>query len=472
MKLIASFKKNPLRWQWVAFGVVTLFCYLFFVHPDVIETANHSYLLLDSTFKGRFFDFYNFVIEKPFGKTLYYINNAHYNIVIYIIFAIFELPVYIITNVFHLGINEPLLYYIGKFVSLGFFIACIPVVKKIALELGFSELDSHWASFFFALFPPAFFSAVIMGQYDTLCLFFLLVGFLYWLRNDMWKFVFWFGLGAACKFFPLFLFIPLLLLKEKRILHIIKYGICSLWLVIPTTLLFFGRTGDMSAFNDVMIERLFAAKISAAMNVSVFPILFLLVCFVCYLWKPAKERLPKIGLWVCLAVLSILFFFVDWHPQWLILLAPFMVLTTFAEKNRLPWFLLDIIFSIGFFILCAIVHPNQLEANLFDFGLIGIITNLRTTSNIVGYNSISFYYNTVFPIIGAIPMVLIGGTFIAQTILKRPTSSGTLATRLSKDDPSLTVTHYGWMAWILFGVSISVWLLPTIYTWLKCFNIL
>lgn len=470
MKLITSFKKNPLRCHWLAFGIICLLCYLLFVHPDVIETANHSYLFIDSIPKGRFLDFYNYVIEHPYKQNLYYINNAHYNIVIYLIFSIFELPVYLVTSIFGLGINEPLLYYIGKLVSLGFFIACIPIVKKIALQLGFSETISHWASFFFAIFPPAFFSAVVMGQYDTLCLFFLLFGFLRWLQGKQWGFVFWFGLGAACKFFPLFLFIPLLLLTEKRILQIIKYALCSLWLVVPTTLLYLGRTGDMNTFNDIMIQRLFSARISAASNVSIFPILFLLVCFVCYIWAPAKERIPKIGLWICLAVFSLFFFFVEWHPQWLILMAPFMVLTTFAEKNKLPWFWLDIVFSAGFFILCAVTHPNQLEANLFDFGIIGIITNLRTTSS-AGYNSISFYYN-LLPIVSAIPMVLIGGVLIAQTILKRPSSTGTLATKLSKDTPALYTKRYGLMAWVIFVIGISVWLLPTIFTWLKCFDFL
>ncbi|MDL2325172.1 hypothetical protein LJC61_08540 [Ruminococcaceae bacterium OttesenSCG-928-A16] len=470
MKIAKKFKSNPLRWHWVVFGAVCLLAYLFFVHPDVIETSNHSYLLLDSIFKGRFLDFYNYVMEHPFQKNLYYINNAHYNIVIYAIFAIAELPVFIFNAIFGTAINEPLLYYIGKLVSLGFFVTCIPLVRRIASQLGFSNTDSHWASFFFATFPPAFFSAVVMGQYDTLCLFFLLLGFSHWLKGNYWAFTLWFGVGAACKFFPLLVFIPLLLLVEKRPLHLLKYGAASLWLVAPTTLLYMGRTGDMSLFNDLMISRLFAAKIPAAVNISIFPLLLFVLFIACYLYTPAKQLLAKTGLWACLASFGLLFMFVNWHPQWFILIAPFLVLTTFAEKERVPWFWLNIALSAGFFILCATAYAYQLEANLLDFGLVGIITNLLTSSS-PGYNSISFYYN-LLPVILALPMVLVGGVLTANVLLKAPGKNGTLASRLAAGNAALTTSKYGWFAWGVFAGGTAIWLLPTLFTWLKCFNFL
>lgn len=472
ISLVQKIKKHPLWVHWLIFGVVCLVFYLLFVHPDVIETANHSYLLLDSLFKGRFLDFYNYVMEHPFGKNLYYINNAHYNIVIYIIFAVAELPVFLFNSIFGTAVNEPLLYYIGKLVSTGFFFACLPVIKRIALQLGFSEQDSNWAPLFFAAMPPAFFSAIVMGQYDSLCLFFLLMGFLNWLRGKPLAFTLWFGVGAACKFFPLLLFVPLLLLIEKRPLHIIKYGLLSLWLVAPTTLLFLGRTGDMGTFNNLMMERLFAVKMPAAANVAVFPLLFLLLCFACYLWAPKPQALARTGLWACLAAFGILFLFVSWHPQWLILITPFLIFSAFAEKNRTPWFWLNLAFSVGFFLFCALGYPHQLEANLFDFGLPGIITGMQTTSIAAGYNSISFYYNSLLAVINILPMALVGGGLIAYTLFTFPGKNGTPANRLSGDAQTLAPAHLGRFLWGGFGAGIAVWLLPTLFTWFKCFGLL
>ena len=85
--------------------LVLLLCFTAaFVHPDLMETANHSYLLLDNIFSGRFLDFYTDVFAH--GSDLYYINAAHYNIAAYMMFAVWELPVWLVNRVFSLAVNE------------------------------------------------------------------------------------------------------------------------------------------------------------------------------------------------------------------------------------------------------------------------------------------------------------------------------------------------------------------------------
>ncbi|MFV0412187.1 MAG: glycosyltransferase 87 family protein [Oscillospiraceae bacterium] len=466
---LQKIKKLPLRWHWLAFGVFCLLAYALFAHPDVVETSNHSYLLLDSTFKGNFLNFYNDVMAHPFGKNLYYTNNAHYNIVIYIIFALAELPVFLFNLIFKTALNEPLLYFIGKLVSAASFIACIPVFYRIARELDIKQPDAHWAALFFALSPPAFFASMVMGQYDSICLFFILMGLLQWLRGKTLACSLWFGLGASSKFFALFLLVPLVLLVEKRPLHIIKHGLVSLWLVLPASLLFWGRTGDMGIFNDIMISRLFSAKIPAASDVSIFPLLYVLLCIAAYLWRPKKEDTGRTGIWLCLAAFSFLFLFVSWHPQWVILLMPFLVLTTFMEKNRTPWFWVDLVLAAGYFLFCAIGYPRQLEANLLDYGLLNALTGLHTSA-VPDYNAISFYLYLI-PVVAALPMVLFGGAVLAHLLFKVPLRGGTPAARLAGAAAS-PAKELPVFVWLVFLGGMAVWFVPTLFTWLKCFAIL
>ncbi len=467
MATLTKTKMQPARLHWILFFSLCAVCLALFAHPDVIETANHGYLFWDSLFGGRFLHFYNNIIAHE--NSLYYINSAHYNIAVYLIFALAELPVYLFNLIFGTAVSEPLVYFIGKLVSAGFFVACIPVVMLIAQELGLDKVTSRWAGLFFALWPPAFFSSIIMGQYDSLCLFFLLVSVLCWLRGKMLYFALWMGAGAACKFFPLMVFIPLLLLREKRFLQILKYAAISLWLLVPTTLLFWGRTGDIGAFNSIMISRLFGGVLMGGWPLYLFPITLLILCFVAYLWSPPKDALGKTGIWICLTVFASLFLFADWHPQWMILIAPFLVLTTFLEKQRRPWFLLDIVFAAGFFLFCAVTHPNQLEANLLDFGVVGLATGLKT-STFPLHNAILFYYEKL-PLVSALPMVLVGGALLANVIFKAPLMRGTPASRLATgagpDDKRLPAYLWG-----VFGGGMAVWLLPTVFTWLKCFSFL
>lgn len=469
ISVVKKIKQNPLWRHWLVFAGLCVLAYAFFAHPDVIETANHGYVLITSTLKGRFLNFYNDVMAHPFGTYLYYINFAHYNIIIYVLFAIVELPYVALHLLFNTALNEPLLYYIGKLVSAGFYIACIPMVNRVALQLGLAEKDAQLAALFFALLPPVFFSSMIMGQYDSICLFFVLLGLYQWLKGNLMLCAVFMGAGAAGKFFSLMVLVPLVLLAEKRPLHIIKYGLVSLWLVGPTSLLFMGRTGDMGMFNNLMMARLFSAKIPAAADLPIFPTLYVILCVAAFFWQPGEKRIKQCGIWLCLAVFCGLFFFVDWHPQWIVLLAPFMVLTTFLEKNRTPWFWVDIMLSAGFFLHCALSHPYQLEANMLDYGVLGL-AGLRTVG-LESYKSISFYLN-LLPVVPALPMVLFGAGLILHTLFKLPLGRGTPATLLAKDIAAPKQTELVFYAWLVFGLGMAVWFFPTIFTWLKCFAIL
>src|SRR5699024_11596696 len=40
-------------------------------------------------------------------------------------------------------------------------------------------------------------------------------------------------------------------------------------------------------------------------------------------------------------VFSLLFLLVQWHPQWLILLTPFLILSTWQAQNRTPWLVMN-----------------------------------------------------------------------------------------------------------------------------------
>ena len=464
---LEKWKKLPLRRHWLVFGLLCAAAYTLFAHPDVIETSNHAYVLLDSLFKGRFFHFYNDVMAQPFGKDLYYINFAHYNIAVYLIFAVAELPVFLFNLIFG-TYHEPLLYFIGKLVSAGFFFACIPLVKNIAEALGLKNDTPHWAALFFALSPPVFFSCVVMGQYDSICLFFTLLGVWHYLRGNTIACAFWLGAGAGGKFFSLLLLVPLVLLAEKRPLHILKHGAVSLWLLLPTSLLFWGRTGDMGAFTNIMISRLFAAKLPAASDVSIFPLLYCCLCILAYLWQPRREDRGRIALWLCLAVFSALFLFVAWHPQWLVLLMPFLVLATFLEKKQEVWFFADMALSAGFFLFCFVTHPRQLEANMLDYGLLAALTDNRIGFLDPAPNPVLFYLN-LLPVVSALPMVLFGGALLCHMVFKFPAPGGTPAARLAREGSNTPAKILPRYLWAVFCLPMAAWLLPTLFTWIKAF---
>lgn len=449
--------REPKRSQWLIFIAVCAAGFVLFLHADVIETANHSYILLDSFFGGQFRSFYGNVAAHE--NAFYYINNAHYNIVVYLLFALAELPVYIINHIFDLAPNEAVLSFVGKLVSTAFFFASLPLVSAIGRMAGLSQRAAGWAPLFFALWPPAFFSVLAMGQYDSICVFLTLLAVYWWMQGKMLRFAIVFGVAIPFKIFAALLMVPLLLLREKRILQVLKYALISLWVLVPTGLLFAGHTFSMGQFTTEMTQRLFAASLPAARQLPVFALCYGLLCVLCYFWRPAEEKLPRLGLWLGLATYGLVFLFVEWHPQWLILLAPWAVLTTLLEKQHAAWLLVDILLCAGFFLVCAAAFPGQLEANLMDRGLPGLIAGATWQ----GTALIGTY--TKLDVIGYLPTVLFSIPLAAHLLLKLPLPGGTPAGRLcAKTSPIPALESRPALAlWLLFGIGFGLcWLAPVL----------
>ncbi len=447
-----------------------LLSFLFMSHPDLWETANHSYVFLESLFSGNVFNFYEFCAAH--NNTYYYINVANYNIFMYILFGLWELPVFLFNKRLGLALNEIFIWYWAKALCCAFFVGCGYMVKQIGVELGFSENKARFAAMFFLFYPVAFFSPMAMGQYDVLCLFFTLWAMVYYMRDDMKKFSLVMGVSFVYKFFSLMIFVPLLLLKEKKILNLIKYGLMSLWLYIPSTLLYMGRTGNAAVFTQAMIDRMFEVRLDMGMRiVPVFMLLYAIIVFVSFLYVPGKKAYEKyLGIYIPMVVFCLLFNYIYWHPQWLVLVIPFIVLTTFMQENQSPWFYLDIVFCRGFFLFALYNYSNQTGAVLFDGGLIGHILGLKVITSPDWKPLLDFMVN--IPYVYIMTPVMFSGAIFANIILKFPVSGQTVSDKLScaKAYDKIPTKIYLYMIFVIG--FIVLWLCPSALEWLNAMAII
>ncbi len=452
---------RELRWHWLAAGLLALAAFFCFVHYDLWETSAHSALFLESIFTGEPRSFYGLVAA---GNNPYdYVNNANYNPAMYSVFALAELPVYLLYRALGSLPPQALLGFVAKAVCAAFYAGCVLLMPALGKVAGLSEKDAAYAALFFALWPPAFFSCFVMGQYDVICLFLMLAGFLCWTQGWMWPFALFFGAAFAAKSFPALLFLPLLLLREKRPLRLLLYGGASLWLLLPTGLLYRGLTLGAADFNTLMAQRLFATRLMGGREIPLFALLFGLLCVVCWFWRPAQEKMVRSGLWLGLCTFGLLFLLAEWHPQWLILLTPFVVLTTLLEKQRIYWFFADILFCLGFFLVTAAAFPAQAEANMLYFGLPG-----RLFGFVFGGAGIMQKLVGLWPLAAYLPMAVFGAAVLAQMVLKMPLPGGTPAARLCGGEGfpgALGQKSLGFYAWAVFLVGLGLcWLAPLLWT--------
>lgn len=440
--------------------------FLLWNHPDIQETARHTRILLEDLFSGRFFDFYN---DTMAGREIYgYANAAHYHIVFYLLCALWDLPVYLLS--LFLPVSDFAFVLWTKLLGVGAWAVSGLLLGKLAGKMGSPDDDAAWVPYAFWLCPIAFFTVLAMGQYDSLCLVFLLWALLLYWDGRMPAFCLVIGAAMVFKMFALFIAIPLLLLREKRVLRLIGYGVLCLWLYLPGVLLFRGRDGDAGFFNGLIADRLFVQRLGVEAAPSLVLTLLAVLYMICWAWRPADERsLRDKSPYVCMAAFAVLFLCVEWHPQWLILITPFLILTTLSSRHRLWWLVLQIIFTASFFVLVFYRFPAQLECNLFDFGVLGewaglLVSGAETMRTNTIYFDLLPYAKELAAVGFAAPLLLsLAGKF--------PLRGVQLADRLDRGEavcvwPSASV----WLPFIAaFGVF---WFVPTAFAWLKSLAIL
>ncbi len=448
---------------------------LFFVlfigtyHVDLIETSNHSYIFLESIYTGNVHDFYNYVIERPLD--LYYTNFANYNILTYVIFGIWQLPFFIVSKLFSVMIDDRIILFYTKILIVAAYCGCGYMVKRICEDLKLTKNTAYTAAIFFLFNPIVFFSPVAIGQHDVLCLLFLLWGLSYYIRGDMLKFTLLTGVSVVFKFFSLFAFIPLVLLKEKKILSVLKYFALSLWLYIPTTLLFLGKTESASHFTRLMFERLLTPTISTAFEpVSIVLLGFVLICVFCYFYCK-KDNIEYLSVYIPMAVYVLLLYGIYWHPQWTILMMPFIVITTFMQKNKFIYWCIDIAMCFAFFMTIFVEFPIHFGASLISNGVFGIFVtgNIHTTGL---WRSISELLLLRIPYFTNLVAVILSAALFANVIFKFPLKNTSVSDKITNVQLYDKFT-YKQALYVIFAIGfVCSWFLPTLLELLNAIAII
>lgn len=289
-----------------------------------------------SVFAGRFDDFYAFAKESQLAGLMG--HEPTYDIIFYLTVGIWELPIAVIETVLHASfVRNVLVIVYSKTLLLLFVAFSAEMIRKIALELEISEQNAKWAKFMFLTSGFIYAYTCIAGQYDIIGIFFSLVGVYYYLKGNMKKFGLLFIVAVQYKFFPLFVFLPLLLLKEKNIGKIILY----LTGPVISVLLFripFMDDGfaimEKNAINADMVDRIFGNRI--AIFETEIPLSFLFigaVCIWCYLKDVDMAERKYYAVWVPFLSLGLLFLSFPFFPYWILYLIPWIPLLYYMRND-------------------------------------------------------------------------------------------------------------------------------------------
>ncbi|MDR0221279.1 MAG: hypothetical protein LBI54_07750 [Lachnospiraceae bacterium] len=444
------------------FGILFLFLYISFNHSDIMVTAYHGHILLDMVCRGE-----NIL-------AFYEVNNstAWYLLPPYILFALWSIPVKAINAL--IGAAPFPVAGFGEVVGLSlwwykllptlFYFASAYVVYLICLYLGMAKQKARWAGFMFLVCPLASFSQFVFGQYDSIGVFFELLMVYCFLQKKLLKASLLCMVAITFKVFPLFVFVPLLLLLEKRLLRIIGYGAVSVSLYLLLFLLFRRSPAfaAVQAFSGTMLERLLMVGINTAYGtVSFFALALLTVSLWAYFTEiegKADFSCQKHMLFIPLFVYSAFFATVFYHPQWMLVLAPYLVLNIFVNGENKRFMYLAIAVNVAFFLNNMRFDGwyGNVDANLINNGIF---------PRIFGWFNRGEGFASLVSLTGPIPpqalISLLVGLLAAQLFYSYPRAKNIIAGRAALGAPFSTprglVWLYGLVVWLFAGPAIVLY---------------
>jgi hypothetical protein len=268
----------------------------------------------------------------------------------------------------------------SKLLLVIFFFASVRVLKSIKVQITSSAQKGNIGqqvlspTLLYATSPIAIFSVFIFSGYDVFGLFFILLGLRAYFAKEFKWFAFWFSVAISFKYFAAILYLPLVLMIEKRIWYVIAFGVVGLLV----SAIQFAMYWHSDLFLEQMVY-LADAKTSGkglSLKFIVCNLAFGVMCACLYFAGNIKDNLWKWSertIMVCILSYALFFSWVAWHPQWIILITPFICLSfLFISSQRLLMWI-EILGYVGFVIFTINYFPGNAD-NMMVYG--GAIASL------------------------------------------------------------------------------------------------
>lgn len=343
-------------------GALIATCFSLFMHGDITRSGWDSLQYLF----GSPLEFYE-NCKRLHQERVFYTN---YQPPVYVLYALWLYPLKLV-GIINSPATFPLyLAYWLKVLTTGAFIASGFCFYRIALEYSPSKELAKYATAAWLTTPLALFSQFIFSQADIFYVLATLAAILMFLRRRIYAASLFISVAITFKYFPIFVFIPLLLLYEKRILQI---SLCCLIVIAPTAI-FNMLYGDSLAYiegvkNFSLLERIYVSSIEISdlgyWKIYLLLTSFAILCGITYFIDAAHEGAARLTayVWLCASIFP--FVFILWHPQWLVFAAPAIVLTSMLSLKREQFLLLDLAGMCLFVATASLTFPG-VDASMFQ----------------------------------------------------------------------------------------------------------
>lgn len=369
------------RKHWLVLVVLFVVCLLNYCYNDLQMIVRHSLNIWYQLENGSLLHFYETGYQLPIGDLNQLAGEVPYDFGLYVPFAIWNFPLFVWEKITGMTFESNYLALLWARIGLMIpFAGSNWALWRIGDFLGKDEAEKSGLCFLFSSSMFLLNGLFCLGQIDIINTFFMLMGILAYMRRDKKRFIAWFMIAITCKVFAIMIFLPLLILWEKRILYIIVNTLQALTITLVTKVIFFRdklqtpTTFDERRFSQFLFDRQIEFGKG---SISVFVLFFCVLLIWCWNQQYDKDKWVYYTIWTAFAGYVCFFCGAKTYPYWSVVLSPFipLLILLYPEKGKiLLW--LEMIAAALYFLkgVCDFGWIYTAETNM-RWMLAGIINN-------------------------------------------------------------------------------------------------
>lgn len=357
------------RWDYLGILLAAIAAFLVFDTSSIVQTASAGFGYLNC----QLLNFYEYGRECG-------ITDLSCMPAVYLTYAVWNLPLKLTFLVRYPMPEVPyfvLLWY--KLLLVLLYIACAYLVYRIALETGMGLKKAKLCAAAAFTMPAGFFLQFSYGQVMVMPLFCAMLGIWFYLKDRRWGFVGCFALAIAYRQYMWVLFLPLLLLKEKRLRYLCE-DILAAALPFALEYLLYGRSAAfLKNVRVYTLEQGFAAGLdNGSFTIYYVPFFFILVLGWAYFTSvKTKKELSAYAFFFTGLAGAVTLCMTDWNAGYFMLLIPVSVLSAFLHKDIRIFLILDIGWGVlmAVYVLLQELSPGSLDmvASLYTVLLLAMM---------------------------------------------------------------------------------------------------
>lgn len=389
--------------EWGALVIILFFACISVYYYDISCTVDNSILLLKSIWHGEFFHYYDYTIGKT--QTVW---PPNYEILMYIILAIWNIPLAIANKLCGLDYlySMPAILWTKLFLVICLLIVT-NIIYRICIEMNVDKKTARLAQFLFLSSVNVMTPTLMISQCDIVNLVFIMLGIYMYLKKNTVAFIVCFAIAIPLKMFALFIFVPLVVIDEKKILKIILKVALSLSLLVFCKLISWPSVSYhylVGSFSKVMAQTLQNSILQLGIGtISIFIAGLVAICIYIYSKQFDEGNRNQYIVYIPLAVFSIMFCFFAFYPYWIVLMVPFTVICIVNNYKYLKLnILLETLSGITAFISCVFcyqwVYSDETMKDLLPSKITNVSRKYNYIASLLNNYGIDKYKNAIFSV--------------------------------------------------------------------------